>query len=240
MSEPLADLASRVVSARAALEKSADLGVTARSADRTPIDAKAITPARIALWDRYGGSMPSGWTRWLLEQYGFAHTVVYPANLDAGKLRENYDVIIFPSGAIPRPNAPITDAGATLGRVLFYERQLSVNGTVSCASCHAQASAFADEARTALVIHGGAGVIERRALSVEDERAVRKDLDRALDAGNAVLNKITSMPKLEMPSNVGGSLLPIAVEQPANGGPDTPISGASPLPHRTEQAGSSG
>jgi hypothetical protein len=28
-------------------------------------------------------------------------------------------------------------------------------------------------------------------------------------AGNAVLNKITSMPKLEMPSNVGGSLLPI-------------------------------
>ena len=98
-------------SARATLEKSADLGVTARSADRAPTDAKTITPARIALWDRYGGSMPSGWTRWLLEQYGFAHTVVYPADLDAGKLRENYDVIIFPSGAIPRPNAPITDAG---------------------------------------------------------------------------------------------------------------------------------
>ncbi len=47
--------------------------------------------------------------------------------------------------------------------------------------------ALADEARTALVIHAGAGVIERRALSVEDERAVRRDLDRALDAGNAVL-----------------------------------------------------
>ena len=47
--------------------------------------------------------------------------------------------------------------------------------------------AIAGEARTALVIHAGAGVIERRALSVEDERAVRRDLDRALDAGNAVL-----------------------------------------------------
>ena len=46
---------------------------------------------------------------------------------------------------------------------------------------------LADETRTALVIHGGAGVIERRALSAEDERAVRRDLDRALDAGNAVL-----------------------------------------------------
>ncbi len=47
--------------------------------------------------------------------------------------------------------------------------------------------ALAEDARTALVIHAGAGVIERRALSVEDERAVRRDLDRALDAGNAVL-----------------------------------------------------
>ena len=42
--------------------------------------------------------------------------------------------------------------------------------------------------RTALVIHGGAGVIERSALSADDERAIRADLDRALDAGNAVLS----------------------------------------------------
>ena len=42
-------------------------------------------------------------------------------------------------------------------------------------------------APTALVIHGGAGVIERSALSREDEREVRAALDRALDAGHAVL-----------------------------------------------------
>ncbi|MFY2764058.1 isoaspartyl peptidase/L-asparaginase family protein [Arenimonas sp. MALMAid1274] len=41
--------------------------------------------------------------------------------------------------------------------------------------------------RTALVIHGGAGVIDRNSLSADDERAVRADLDRALDAGHAVL-----------------------------------------------------
>ena len=46
-----------------------------------------------------------------------------------------------------------------------------------------------DAPRTALVIHGGAGVIERGALSAEEERAVRADLNRALDAGNAVLDK---------------------------------------------------
>ena len=41
--------------------------------------------------------------------------------------------------------------------------------------------------RTALVIHGGAGVIERDKLSPADEAAIRAALDRALDAGNAVL-----------------------------------------------------
>lgn len=47
--------------------------------------------------------------------------------------------------------------------------------------------AWAGESPTALVIHGGAGVIERSALSAEEEKAVRADLDRALDAGHAVL-----------------------------------------------------
>lgn len=47
----------------------------------------------------------------------------------------------------------------------------------------------ADKPRTALVIHGGAGVIERSALSSNDEREIRAALNRALDAGNAVLAK---------------------------------------------------
>ena len=45
----------------------------------------------------------------------------------------------------------------------------------------------ADKPKTALVIHGGAGVIERSHLSAEDEKAIRADLNRALDAGNAVI-----------------------------------------------------
>ena len=51
-------------------------------------------------------------------------------------------------------------------------------------------SAFAaDQPKTALVIHGGAGVIQRDALSAEDERVIRAELNRALDAGNAVLSQ---------------------------------------------------
>jgi cytochrome c peroxidase len=40
--------------------------------------------------------------------------------------------------------AEITPWGATLGRVLFYDKKLSLNNTVSCASCHHQDKAFAD------------------------------------------------------------------------------------------------
>jgi len=39
---------------------------------------------------------------------------------------------------------PISNAGSTLGRVLFYDVNLSVNNTVSCASCHQQAHSFSD------------------------------------------------------------------------------------------------
>ncbi len=41
-------------------------------------------------------------------------------------------------------NPPVTDHGATLGRVLFYDTQLSINNSVSCATCHDQSKAFAD------------------------------------------------------------------------------------------------
>ena len=58
-------------------------------------------PVRIGLWDRYGGSMPSGWTRWLLERFEFPFQVVFPPELDKGGLREKFDVLIFVDGAIP-------------------------------------------------------------------------------------------------------------------------------------------
>jgi cytochrome c peroxidase len=42
---------------------------------------------------------------------------------------------------------PVTDHGATLGRVLFYDVELSANRTVSCATCHRQEFSFTDTAR---------------------------------------------------------------------------------------------
>jgi hypothetical protein len=45
--------------------------------------------------------MPSGWTRWIFEQFDFPFTVVFPQTLDAGDLASKFDVIVFVTGAIP-------------------------------------------------------------------------------------------------------------------------------------------
>jgi len=48
-----------------------------------------------------------------------------------------------------------TDAGATLGRVLFYDKRLSINRTLSCSSCHRQEHGFSDPRKFSLGFNGG-------------------------------------------------------------------------------------
>ncbi len=52
-------------------------------------------------------------------------------------------------------NNPLTNDGATLGRVLFYDKHLSKNNSVSCASCHKPQSSFSDVARLSTGFAGG-------------------------------------------------------------------------------------
>jgi len=81
------------------------------TAGKKPAKAVKIAPSRIALWDTYGGSMPSGWIRFIMEQYHFDATVIYAPDIDAGKLKEKYDVIIFVGGSIPAYSATTSGAG---------------------------------------------------------------------------------------------------------------------------------
>ncbi len=69
--------------------------------DQKPNSIKKLKKARIALWDTYGGSMPSGWVRLILEKFDYGFDVIYPKDIDTGNLRSKYDVIVFVSGAIP-------------------------------------------------------------------------------------------------------------------------------------------
>lgn len=72
---------------------------------------------------------------------------------------------------ITRDNTPasnaITDAGATLGRVLFHDKRLSRYDTVSCSTCHQQSNAFSD---TAIASTGVAGTTGRHSMRLINAR----------------------------------------------------------------------
>jgi hypothetical protein len=94
-----ADPAARVI-----LEKgAAELGVRVDASASTP-DGETIRlrQRRIGLYDQYGGLAPSGWTRWLFEQFEFPYEVVYPQTLDAGNLNAKFDVLVLVDGAYRR------------------------------------------------------------------------------------------------------------------------------------------
>ncbi len=79
----------------------AELGVSFQGVARAPsAGSMELGDVRIGLADRYGGSMPSGWIRLMLEQFEFPFRVVFPPELNADGLHERYDVLIFPDGAI--------------------------------------------------------------------------------------------------------------------------------------------
>jgi zinc carboxypeptidase len=64
-----------------------------------PLPVIQLRPVRIALWDQYGGSVSSGWIRWLLERYEFPFERVYAQSIDRGDLGDRYDVLILPNEA---------------------------------------------------------------------------------------------------------------------------------------------
>lgn len=76
----------------------------------------------------------------------------------------NYSDVDVPDFFNLQPNAeqdntpndnPVTDWGATLGRVLFYDKILSANNTISCSSCHLQEAGFSDPEQFSAGFEGG-------------------------------------------------------------------------------------
>ena len=77
------------------------LGISAIGTAKAPKgDALKQKTVRIGLADMYGGNMPTGWTRFLLENFEFPYELVYPQGIDAGHLKDKYDVLIFTDGIL--------------------------------------------------------------------------------------------------------------------------------------------
>lgn len=78
--------------------------------------------------------------------FNYEGTAILPNHLDDNDVRDEDNT--------PNNNQ-ITNAGATLGRVLFYDPKLSANNTTSCASCHGQEVGFSDENAFSVGFEGG-------------------------------------------------------------------------------------
>ncbi len=79
-----------------------DCGVTFHALESgLEIEQSEIRRARVGMYQRYwGGNMDEGWTRLVLEQYGFPYQTLRDAEIKAGNLNECIDVLILPDDPI--------------------------------------------------------------------------------------------------------------------------------------------
>jgi cytochrome c peroxidase len=84
---------------------------------------------------------------------------------------------------------PISDKGATLGRVLFYDTKMSANNTISCSSCHKQEVAFGDNVVASTGVNGTTGRHSMRLINTRfateskffwDERAASLEIQTTM------------------------------------------------------------
>lgn len=118
------------------------------------------------------------------------------------------------------PNSnTISQEGATLGRVLFYDKNLSRTNTIACATCHKQENGFGDLAKLSLGIDGQSKTTahsmrlgnanfyigesmfwDKRAESIEDQstQPVQNEVEMGFDINHggiqAAIEKISDLP----------------------------------------------
>ena len=87
---------------------------------------------------------------------GFDFSSILNINFDALPNYENQPIPAYITKDNTQGN-DITNEVATLGRILFYDENLSINNTVSCASCHKQELAFGDDNSQSIGVNGVTG-----------------------------------------------------------------------------------
>ncbi len=151
-------------------ELAVEVGLTFHGVGATPSGrALRLVAPRIALADQYGGSMPSGWTRFILENFGFPYELVFPPDLDRGNLAEQYDVLILPDGIYRSPRTGERSRGMDEPE----ERRESVPeefrgrvGSVTAETTIPQIMEFLQEGGTVLAVGSSTALAEQAGLGV--------------------------------------------------------------------------
>ena len=99
--------------ARAA-EQALPPGLELQRRPSLPKEGQSLTAPRVGLYKPWAASMDEGWTRFLLEQYGFDPTTLDNATVQKGGLRKSFDAIVLPdvSKEVIATGKPKRDEGA--------------------------------------------------------------------------------------------------------------------------------
>ena len=88
---------------------SRDFGIVVQTSSSSPVKStNGVSPdkaqptvrlaraPRIGLYQSWTSNMDEGWTRWVLEQYGFGYSTIHNSDVRTGRLKEKFDAIVLP------------------------------------------------------------------------------------------------------------------------------------------------
>ncbi len=87
---------NRIWKAGASVWRDASTGDFFTHAPAPGASAREIAKPRIGLYKSYMPEMDEGWTRWLLENFGFDYASVRNPDIETGALRRRFDIVVFP------------------------------------------------------------------------------------------------------------------------------------------------
>jgi len=147
-------------------------GLQVKPLSTLPAALVSIKPARIGIWNTYGGSMTAGWLQWLTEQYHFTDVrFVYSKEIDQGALDKKFDIIVFNGSAIPavgQEKLPTSAWSAKPKEADLPEEYKSWVGVLTTSKSVPVLRQFIENGGTVITLGGSANLAYQLSLPVED------------------------------------------------------------------------
>lgn len=141
------------------------LGLQSKSVSSKPKQLEPVESMKIGLFDYYGGSMPSGWVRWILEQYGFDYKLFYPQDIDNNTIK-NFDVLLFIGQGIPAFGS--NSGGRSVDESIVPEKYKHMLGTVSIEKSLPILKSFVENGGQILTVGSSSDLVYHFNLPVEN------------------------------------------------------------------------
>ncbi|MGB7528820.1 M14 family metallopeptidase [Sphingobacterium cellulitidis] len=180
------------------------LGLKSQAIAKKPKQLKAVESLKIGLFDYYGGSMPSGWVRWILEQYGYDYDLFYPQDIDNNSVKD-YDVLLFVGQGIPTYGSKAT--GRSVDADLVPSQYKHMLGSVTAEKSIPVLKSFVENGGQIVTIGASSELVYHFGLEVENPLVETNEDGKKVRLSNVKYYVPTSILRAEVdltkPENYG-------------------------------------